>query len=285
MEPERHFLGIGVVVLVVVAAAGGFLALIYHGSPTWGEKTPTAPVTAAAAHPEPGSFGFAPPPPEAAPQPLHDAVMQGYDIMMGRATAPKISGNALSCRNCHFEGGRIRDTISLVGAAAAPPLPRSLSGPATVQDWIELCVTTSLNGPPLAPGSPPMRTLVAYLQWISQGVPVGAVVPWLGLADLKPDVPPDAENGQKVLSGACTPCHGATGEGGNIAPPVLGSGSWSSASPIATPGKLGAFIYRFMPLGKHDLTPGQAADVAAFLLASPRPTGPATGPGPGEGPP
>jgi len=39
-------------------------------------------------------------------------------MMQTHQYAPDYVGNKLKCHNCHFEGGRMKDTISLVGAPA-----------------------------------------------------------------------------------------------------------------------------------------------------------------------
>ncbi|BEQ13899.1 hypothetical protein [Desulfoferula mesophila] len=65
---------------------------------------------------------FDPPRPEDAPESIRDGVMLGYHILMDTQTyAKEYVGNTLNCRNCHFNAGRERNTLSLVGVAVTYP--------------------------------------------------------------------------------------------------------------------------------------------------------------------
>ncbi len=116
--------------------------------------------------------------------------------------------NRLACRNCHFDGGRTRDTISLVGVAAkypwAPPGGKPLGLAQKVQD----CFTTELNGTAPPESSVELQSVLAYLQWISKGVPVQSRPEWLGLVPLDLQRDPDVQNGMQRFSDVCTRCHG-----------------------------------------------------------------------------
>ena len=48
--------------------------------------------------------------------------MLGYNILMDtQKYAPQFVGNKMNCRNCHFEAGRTKNGVSLVGVGAAYP--------------------------------------------------------------------------------------------------------------------------------------------------------------------
>src|SRR5665811_1270870 len=58
---------------------------------------------------------FNPPALEEAPEGIREAVLLGYKIMTEtKKYAGEYVGNDLSCTNCHFDGGRSKDTISPV---------------------------------------------------------------------------------------------------------------------------------------------------------------------------
>jgi len=268
-----HAQAFSLLLLIILAVVGGFLSLLYDSSPEWAERTPTA-STMAVPQPAVGAAFFAPPSPEEAPLQIRDEIRRGYNIMMKTGeNAGGFVGNKLSCRNCHFEGGRMKNTISLVGAPAASML-RPQSDGMGISNWINRCFTGSLNGKPLPPDSTEMVALLSYIEWISRGIPIGADIPWVGLQPLGTEGTPDATAGEKLFSRQCTPCHGPQGLGTAIAPPLWGADSWTRTSPIAAQGKLAAFIHRFMPFGRPDLSASDSVNSAAFLLTQERPQGP-----------
>jgi thiosulfate dehydrogenase len=93
-----------------------------------------------------------------------------------------------------------------------------------------------------------------------------------------------AQRGQALYRAQCLVCHGADGQGvakrknGYHFPPLWGGESWSAGSKLARPPVLAAYLQANMPLGRGgSLSPQQAADLAAYVLAQPRPADPRVG--------
>lgn len=268
----RMALSLGLV--AALALIGGALALVYRGVTDF-----AAPVGAAATTADAGpSFSplqaaFDPPRPEDAPEEIRDAVMLGYRIMIDtRRYAEDYVGNDLDCRSCHFNGGREKNTLSLVGVAAKYPKYRERSGYATdLVTRTQGCFQRSMNGKSLPPEGKLMQALMAYYHWISKGVPIYAEIPWLGLSPIDKQGEPSAERGAEVHAAVCSRCHGNDGHGTLIAPALWGPGSFNDGAGMHKLHNFSAFAYRFMPKGNPMLTRTQAWDVAAFATGKPRP--------------
>ena len=221
----------------------------------------------------PSRVVFAPPLPQDAPEDIREGVMLGYHILMDTQTyAKEYVGNQLNCRNCHFNAGRERNTLSLVGVAAKYPQYRKRSGYVTdLVTRTQGCFQRSMNGKPLPPAGKHMQAIMAYYHWISKGVPIYAHVPWLGLKKLASDHKPDAAAGQEVYAQVCSRCHGTDGLGTEIAPPLWGPGSFNDGAGMHKINNFSAFTHHFMPKNNPTLTVEQALDVAAYATSQPRP--------------
>jgi len=216
---------------------------------------------------------FAPPRPEDAPADIREGVMLGYHILMDTQTyAKEYVGNKLNCRNCHFNAGRERNTLSLVGVAATYPKYRKRQKYVTdLVTRTQGCFQRSMNGKPLPPEGRHMQAIMAYYHWISKGLPIYADIPWLGLKKLAEDHKPDRASGQKIFSQVCARCHGGDGLGTEIAPPLWGPASFNDGAGMHKLKNFSAFTHHFMPKNNPTLTVEQAWDVAAFATSQPRP--------------
>lgn len=210
-----------------------------------------------------------------APPGLADAVARGARSvgLAGPLGAHRPHG-PLECSHCHFEGGTTaggrNGGLSLVGVAAKYPAPDPATGkPRSLADRVTACALEN-GARQFTP--PELADVLVYLQWISRGTPVYARIPWLGLAALPGPVAANAEAGRFAFAGTCAPCHGPSGSGTPIAPAVWGEHSFTTASGLANPSTLAAFLHLNMPRQNPTLDPQQAADIAAFVAAQPRPT-------------
>lgn len=224
---------------------------------------------------------FNPPALEDAPEGIREAVMIGYKIMTEtKKYAGEYVGNDLSCTNCHFEGGRSKDSISLVGVAATYPHyrgRRDYSADLTLRT--QGCFERSMNGTAPPYDSQIMQSLKAYYFWISKDIPIYSDVPWLTLPGVVlEDYKPDVANGEKVFKRVCTKCHGENGTGSDIAPPLWGEGSFNDGAGMHKIKHFSAFSYRFMPKGNPTLTKEEAMDVAGYQQEQMRPEFVATHP-------
>jgi len=162
-----------------------------------------------------------------------------------------------------------------VGSYARFPQYRARSGKVDlIEDRINDCFLRSMNGRALAPTGRDMRDIVAYLAFLSTGIPVGAEMEGQGLAQLKP-LKGDLDRGVAIFSSTCTRCHGTNGQGTTLAPPLWGLRSYNVGAGMARIPTAASFIHAVMPIDRaQSLTEQQAFDVAAYINTRPRPNFP-----------
>src|SRR5262252_1884706 len=117
-------------------------------------------------------------------------------------------GGNLNCTSCHLEEGRRGNAAPLAGAFARFPKYLDRSGAVvTIEDRVNYCFTRSLAGSKLPSDSREMQDIVAYLAFISKGVPNGEHVRAEGLAKM-PALSGDSSRGRKLFIDNCARCHG-----------------------------------------------------------------------------
>jgi thiosulfate dehydrogenase len=201
------------------------------------------------------------------------AVRRGRALLANtRDSLPRHVGNKLRCSSCHMGDGLKPNEMSYVGVYARFPQYRTRSATVEIiEDRINDCFERSMNGRALPRDSRAMRDIVAYLAFLSYGVPVGAQVEGQGLKRLDP-LPGDTVRGGEVFATRCAICHGVDGQGTNAAPPVWGPQSYNIGAGMARVRTAAAFIHTAMPFDRPGtLTPQEAYDVASYINSRPRP--------------
>lgn len=201
------------------------------------------------------------------------AVRRGRAMMVNtRDSLPQFVGNRLRCVSCHMGDGLKPDEMPFVGVYARFPQYRSRSGTIqTIEDRINGCFERSMNGKALPHDHRAMRDMVAYLSFLSFGVPVGASVEGQGVPRLDP-LAGDTARGRAVFTARCVTCHGADGQGTTIAPPLWGPESYNIGAGMARVRTAAWFIKKSMPFDNPgSLTSQEAHDVSAYINAQPRP--------------
>jgi len=203
-----------------------------------------------------------------------DLVRQGYRIFTETTRyAPRYSGNALSCGNCHLDAGRRANSAPMWAAWGMYPAYLAKSDRVnTFDERVQQCFRFSLNGiaPPV--DSPEVRALVAYSQWLARGKPAGVELAGRGY----PTIPrtgsdPNPLRGKALYAGRCASCHGENGEGRRdkagayTAPPLWGMQSYNKGAGLHQLELLAGFLKANMPLGKPDLKDQEALDLAAWI--------------------
>jgi thiosulfate dehydrogenase len=199
----------------------------------------------------------------------------------------RFAGNNLSCQSCHLNAGTGEFALPFVGVFADFPQYRAREGRVgTIEDRINGCMTRSLNGRELPLDGPDMRALVAYMKFLSTGVPVGSVTAGRGTPELPLlDRAADSELGAAVYKRTCAACHGANGAGqrngtvgdagGYAFPPLWGPDSFNDGAGMARLITIAGFVHANMPAGTTwqapALTTEEAWDVAAFVENQARP--------------
>jgi len=147
--------------------------------------------------------------------PVGEAVALGKRVLTHTPeNAPAYTGNALNCTSCHLNAGRMPYSSPWVGVWGVFPEFRSRNARVnSMQDRINDCFERSMNGRALPNESPEMLGILAYMQWLSRGVPTGLSVKGRGFLSIRSPQPPDTERGKQVYAQKCASCHGAEGEG------------------------------------------------------------------------
>ncbi len=191
---------------------------------------------------------------------------------------PDNVGNDLVCTSCHLENATRPKAAPWVGVTDRYPRYRKRSGKVdTLQERINGCFQRSMNGTPLATDSEEMAALVAYAEFVSEGVD-GVDMPGAGMPRITSPEPPNAARGQHVYETQCMACHQANGEGltlpdGQLMFPALwGDGSFNVGAGMARLDTAAAFVKWNMPLNQGGtLTDQEAYDVAAWFTVQQRP--------------
>jgi thiosulfate dehydrogenase len=221
----------------------------------------------------------------------------GASIRRGRAlvqhtpdSLPEYAPGRIACTNCHLDGGRNFDSAPMAGAYARFPKYLARTGAVIgMADRVNYCFTRSLAGRRLPHESREMQDILAYLAFLSRGVPLGAGhrlpgadgLPRIpGTDTMTTPYPGDSARGAGVYAARCASCHGADGAGqeypnGGRVPALWGARSYAVGASMARQERAATFIWHNMPLGQpRSLTPQQAYDVAAYVNAHPRPDSP-----------
>jgi len=201
--------------------------------------------------------------------------------------ARRFAGNNLACSNCHLQAGTKKFGIPLFGIFDEFPHYSARSGaPITIEERINSCMTRSMNGKSLPQNTPEMEALVAYIKFLSTGVPTGVVLPGMGAGSM-PELnrAADPARGKTIYTSSCAACHEPDGNGirrslptvdlGYLMPPLWGSDSFNDGAGMARLINAANFIHFNMPHGTDYLNPQltseDAWDVAAYMLSQPRP--------------
>jgi thiosulfate dehydrogenase len=199
----------------------------------------------------------------------------------------RFAGNNLACGNCHLEAGTKKFGIALFGLFGEYPRYSARAGAvSTIEDRLNSCMTRSMNGRPLPAGSPPMQAFVAYIKFLSTGVPPGKVLPGLGVGKMPElDRAADPVRGKSLYADTCVACHNTDGSGirrslpttdlGYMMPPLWGADSFNDGAGMARLITAANFIHFNMPHGADylnpQLKPEDAWDIAAYVISQPRP--------------
>ena len=201
------------------------------------------------------------------------SALRGKAILLAtRDSLPRNVGNGLRCASCHLDGGLRRDAMPWIGAYVRFPQYRARSGKVDlIEDRVNDCLERSMNGKRLDPSGRDMRDIVTYFAFLSSGIPVGAEMEGQGFPRLTP-MKGDAIKGAAIFASTCARCHGPSGQGTALAPPVWGPRSYNMGAGMARIEPAASFIHALMPYDRaQQLTPQQAFDVATYINTRPRP--------------
>ena len=201
--------------------------------------------------------------------------------------ASRYAGNNLACGNCHLEAGTKKFGIPLFGLFGEYPRYNGRSGQEiTIQERVDGCMMRSMNGRAMPLQAPQMQAIVAYIGFLSTGVPPGEALPGLGVGKM-PELnrAADPARGRPIYMSVCATCHGVDGLGvrrglstddlGYMMPPLWGPDSFNDGAGMMRLITAANFVHFNMPHGTDYLNPQlsveDAWDVAAYFVSQPRP--------------
>ncbi|HEU5174710.1 MAG TPA: c-type cytochrome [Gemmatimonadaceae bacterium] len=189
---------------------------------------------------------------------------------------PGFAPGHINCTNCHLDGGRNVNAAPLTGSHARFPKYMDRTGAVIgLADRVNYCFTRSLAGTRLPTESREMQDILAYIAWLSNGVPIGAKLPGADGLPPIPNLTGDTTRGAAVFAAKCVACHGQDGQGNVGIPALWGPKSYSIGASMSRHSKAASFIWHNMPLGQgRTLTHQEAYDVASYVNSRPRPDSP-----------
>ena len=204
---------------------------------------------------------------------LGESIRLGRNIMINTPKyASRYVGDRMNCVDCHEDEGTRAYSSPLAGITTIFPAYTERDGRViTIEQRLQECFERSENGTAPPSNSPEMVALVAYMNWLSKGIPMGSTIKGRGLMQLTPPAHVDAAAGAKIYAQQCQVCHGANGQGiPGMFPPLWGPGSFNDGAGMSKVEKMAAFVKANMPkTSPGTLTVQQAYDVAAFVTAKP----------------
>jgi thiosulfate dehydrogenase len=225
--------------------------------------------------------------------PFSKLVKYGHALMVDTANqigpnvsdpAKRLAGNNLTCQNCHLNAATQPYSMPLTGVWGQFPQYRGREGEVgTLEDRINGCMERSMNGKALAFNGEQMKAYLAYMKWLSTGIPDGAKLTGAGTLPVKaPDRAVDLAHGQQVYEETCAACHGKDGLGQRAAtghgyqfPPLWGPDSYNNGAGMTRVLTAAAFAQHNMPLGTTYNAPvlsdDAAYDVAGYMNSKQRP--------------
>ena len=201
--------------------------------------------------------------------------------------AKRYAGNNLACSNCHLQAGTKKFGLPIFGLFELFPQYSARTGAEiSIEDRVNSCMTRSMNGRALPDDGAEMQAIVAYIKFLSTGVPPGKILPGFGagaIPELKGAA--DPVRGKVLYVERCLSCHNTDGSGirrslpttdlGYLMPPLWGPDSFNNGAGMARLITAANFLHSNMPHGADYLNPRltgeQSWDLAAYIISQPRP--------------
>ncbi len=189
----------------------------------------------------------------------------------------KFTGNHLSCTNCHLEGGTKRGAAAWIGISQRfPQFKGRENRNVTLKDRVNGCMERSMNGKKLPEESTQMEAIIAYMDWLSEGVPEEISQQYTGFPEIAiPNVKADLVKGKEIYTVECQTCHGEDGAGIKTAnnstyqfPPLWGQDTYNHGAGMNRVLTAAQFIKGNMPFGQATYEQPKLSDEEAFHVAA-----------------
>ena len=199
----------------------------------------------------------------------------------------RYAGTNMACGSCHRAGATIPFAAPLIGTYSVYPQFQPRFGKmVSLENRVNLCFTHSLSGREIPEDSKEMKAIVAYIEYLSRGVPKGAKI--IGEKEMVVEEPKRVANlvrGEAVYKSQCAVCHGDNGQGKRVGtvgdrkgytfPPLWGPDATSESASMFRILSTYQYVYVNMPSGQATwdrpaLSKDDAYDVAGFVISHPR---------------
>ena len=200
---------------------------------------------------------------------------------------PNNVGASMNCNSCHIAKGKEQKGAPYINSYFAYPKKMPRAGKMVdLQMRINGCFQRSMNGKPLDVNSKEMHAMIAYMAWLSEGLPKGADIQMDVGGKINESLVPNPERGKQLYAQQCVTCHGDNGQGlkdargNNVFPPLWGDESFNIGAGMARTYKAAAFIRDNMPMSVQKngawgqggvLSDQDAVDIAEYFTHQPRP--------------
>jgi thiosulfate dehydrogenase len=135
--------------------------------------------------------------------------------------AARYAGNNLACSNCHLQAGTKKFGIPIFGLYEEFPQYSARAGAEiSIEERVNSCMERSMNGRALPADAASMLAIVAYIKFLSTGVPAGQQVSGLGVGRM-PELTraADPERRRAIYTRACAVCHNTDDQASSAAFP------------------------------------------------------------------
>ena len=200
---------------------------------------------------------------------------------------PNNVGASMNCNSCHIANGKEQKGAPYVNSYYTYPKKMPRAGKVVdLEMRINGCFQRSMNGKPLDVNSKEMKAMVAYMAWLSEGLPKKANIEMDPGGKIDESLVPNPERGKQLYAQQCATCHGDNGQGlkdergNNVFPPLWGDESFNIGAGMARTYKAAAFIRDNMPMSVQKdgawgqggvLSDQDAVDIAEYFTHQPRP--------------
>ncbi|WP_034921732.1 c-type cytochrome [Gillisia sp. CAL575] len=209
----------------------------------------------------------------------YQLISQSPKYMGPQAEDPSMhfAGNNLACMNCHLKAGTQAGSASWVGVTERfPEFSGRSNSKSTIEGRINGCMERSMDGKKLPTDSKEMKAIVAYMEWLGEGLPPEREKEFKGYVAIElPNVAVDLDKGKELYLNQCMLCHGENGQGVKLAdstkgyqyPPLWGQDSYNTGAGMHRVITSAEFIKGNMPFGEATWDNPKLTDEEAYHLA------------------